>query len=179
MKHGDTTFLQLLGNYTVWRLVRSPDLWAAVIVTVGLCLWSQRVPGVAETAADIGPVLVGVAGGLFSIVLAALAIVAAFGQSPLVVELQRVGRWQNVLFLFFWDSALAIASIVCSVVLALTPENEVTASSLSVLVFVALFLFFYAIFAALQLVGVVLRLALYHAQYQVNKSAEKEGRGCD
>lgn len=112
----------------------------------------------------IGVAYISLGAALFGIVLAGLAVVAAFFDRAYVLELRERGTLDQALFGFWWVAALAVVSLLASVSMTVTLYAGSSEAVTAVAVALATALFVSALLEALALVGTLMRHGLYRAE---------------
>jgi hypothetical protein len=112
----------------------------------------------------LGIAYISLGAALFGIVLAGLAVVAAFFDREYATTLRQVGTLRQSLFAFWWVAALAVAAITASIALTVGTYAEAARAITAPLLGLATFLFFAALFEALALVGTTMRHGIYRAE---------------
>ena len=118
----------------------------------------------AGDAVTIALALVSIAAALLGLVLAGLAVVAAFFDPEYVRTLSQRGSLRGALFLFWWVALVAICSVTSSVVLLVTAQATSSRGALAATSAVAAYFFFFTLFETFALVGNVLRHGVYRAE---------------
>ena len=121
----------------------------------------------------LGVAYVSLGAALFGIVLAGLAVVAAFFDREYVGELRAAGTLDQALFGFWWVAALAVASLLMSVALTVAAYADASQEVEAVSLAAATFLFAAALLEALALVGTMMRHGLYRAELASQKEDQE------
>lgn len=128
----------------------------------------------------LGVAYISLGAALFGIVLAGLAVVAAFFDRAYVLELREGGTLDQALFGFWWVAALAVVSLLASVTMTAVVYAKSSEGVTAVALTVATALFVAALLEALTLVGTLMRHGLYRAELMARR--EQSGgrrRGTD
>jgi hypothetical protein len=141
--------------------------WGSVVALAagGGVLWlylAHHLP--ADGLKALGLAYVSLGAALFGIVLAGLAVVAAFFDREYVEELRSHGRLDGALFGFWWVAALAVVSVLASVALTVAAYASASRAVTAVAVTIATVMFVDALVEALTLVGTMMRHGLYRAE---------------
>jgi len=161
----ETRFLPAAAEYGWRNLLLTRSLFVAAILAAGAGLFYRQ--------RDIGPdVVVSGAGSyvalsaaLFGIVLAGLAVIAAFFDPAYVKLLHRAEVLRPSLFAFWWVAFLAVVALVAALVVQYTAGAIHARCIVGTEFTIATFLFLFAIFEALSLVGTVMRHGLWRARW--------------
>lgn len=162
-----STFLAAARNFGYRNLFVTPGIAVALAsgLVLGILYATQLPTGIARVLA-LGYLSLGAA--LLGIVLAGLAVVAAFFDPSYSARLARVGSLTGALFMFWWVAAIAVAAIASSlaslIVFAAVSSQPTRATFLAI----ATTLFFAALLETLALVGTVMRHGLYRAALHKN-----------
>lgn len=101
---------------------------------------------------------------LFGIVLAGLAVVAAFFDRDYVSQLRKAGTLGDALFGFWWVAAITVAAVLTSVGLTAAAFAGASKPVMAVALAVATTLFVASLGEALSLVGTIMRHGLYRSE---------------
>lgn len=101
---------------------------------------------------------------LFGIVLAGLAVVAAFFDRDYVSQLREAGTLGDALFGFWWVAAITVAAVLTSVGLTVATFAGASKPVTAVALAVATTLFVASLGEALSLVGTIMRHGLYRSE---------------
>lgn len=170
-----TRFWRAAKRYGWWNLVGT---WGTLLALLagGSALWLYLAGNLRDDGLKaLGVAYISLGAALFGIVLAGLAVVAAFFDRDYVNQLREAERLDKALFGFWWVAALAVVSLLTSVVLAVvvyaTASRGVTAVALTV----ATVLFVSALLEALSLVGTLMRHGLYRAELEARGFRVRRG----
>jgi hypothetical protein len=159
-----TKFWAAAKRYGARNLIATPGS-AVALAAGGAILWlylDRSLTGDGLKALAIAYISLGAA--LFGIVLAGLAVVAAFFDRDYVRRLREFGTLDQSLFAFWWVAALAVVALLVSVGLTVVAyvgaERGITASVSTI----ATVFFVSAVLEALALVGTLMRHGLYRAE---------------
>jgi len=130
-----------------------------------------------DGAQALGVAYASLGAALFGIVLAGLAVVAAFFDREYVAALREVGSLRVSLFGFWWVAALSVGALVSSVALTVAAFGGASRVVVAVVLTLATVSFFAALLGALELVGTLMRHGLYRAELagrgiRIGRSAE-------
>lgn len=117
----------------------------------------------------LGVAYISLGAALFGIVLAGLAVVAAFFDREYIAELRAAGTLDHALFGFWWVAALAVASLLASVAMTVAVYADASRTVKAVALSVATALFLSAVLEALTLVGTLMRHGLYRAELMARR----------
>lgn len=112
----------------------------------------------------LGVAYISLGAALFGIVLAGLAVVAAFFDRDYVKQLRDAGTLQQSLFGFWWVAAVAVLSLLASVALTVAVYVKGSEPVVAATLALATGLFVAALLEALSLVGTMMRHGLYRAE---------------
>lgn len=101
---------------------------------------------------------------LFGIVLAGLAVVAAFFDRDYVSQLREAGTLGSALFGFWWVAAITVGAVLISVGLTVAAFAGASEPVTAVVLGVATTLFVASLGEALSLVGTIMRHGLYRSE---------------
>ena len=101
---------------------------------------------------------------LFGIVLAGLAVVAAFFDRDYVSQLREAGTLGNALFGFWWVAAITVGAVLTSVGLTVAAFAGASEPVTAVVLGIATTLFVGSLGEALSLVGTIMRHGLYRSE---------------
>ena len=101
---------------------------------------------------------------LFGIVLAGLAVVAAFFDRDYVSQLREAGTLGDALFGFWWVAAITVGAVLASVGLTVTAFAGASEPVTAVALGIATTLFVASLGEALSLVGTIMRHGLYRSE---------------
>jgi hypothetical protein len=148
------------------NLFRSRDLLGAVLIGgVGSYFYVRYVPGVGSHTGVAG-YLLSIAASLFGVIIAGFAIVAALVDMSYARGLQRYGsRPYDVLRHFLFEGAVLIASLTGTITYEAIAQavNRTSATAQDVLFGVVVFLFFWGLFGAFDLMRLILSIAVSRA----------------
>lgn len=137
----------------------------AALAATGVVLWlylDQSLKGQGLKA--LGIAYISLAAALFGIVLAGLAVVAAFFDRDYVATLRDAGTLNQSLFGFWWVAALAVTSLIGSVALTVVVYASGGRTATAIALGAATAMFLFALLEALTLVGTLMRHGLYRAE---------------
>lgn len=112
----------------------------------------------------LGVAYISLGAALFGIVLAGLAVVAAFFDRDYVRQLRVAGSLHQSLFGFWWVAGIAVVSLLASVVLTTAIYSNASEPVVGAALAFATGLFVAALLEALSLVGTMMRHGLYRAE---------------
>lgn len=143
------------------------------LVAAGALVWLYLDECIGTAAVKaLGIAYTSLGAALFGIVLAGLAVVAAFFDREYVAKLREAGTLSHALFGFWWVAALAVAALVASVALTVAAYADAARGVTAAVLGVATTLFFAALFEALGLVGTMMRHGLYRAELAEHRDVE-------
>lgn len=159
-----TRFWRAAKRYGWWDLVGT---WGSGLglLAGGVVLWLYLSHNLSSDGLKaLGVAYVSLGAALFGIVLAGLAVVAAFFDREYVEQLRDAGTLDKALFGFWWVAALTVASLLASVGLTVVMFAWASRAVTAVAVTAATVLFVAALLEALGLVGSLMRHGLYRAE---------------
>jgi len=145
------------------RLLRTKATLAALFLASPFVLLVFTGELAAVGVQTVAVAFLGIGIAVFGIALAGLAIVGGFFDRSYAAVAHRAGLLRDSLFLFWWVAAAAVFAICAAtgaLLVSLVSECE---ALLALVVGASAACFFYALFAALSLVGHLMRQAMYRA----------------
>lgn len=130
-----------------------------------------------EGVKALGVAYLSLGAALFGIVLAGLAVVAAFFDREYVLWLRERGSLRPSFFLFWWVAALAVGALLASVALTVAAYAGHSRPVTATLLTVATVLFVSTLLEALALVGTMMRHGLYRAEFMALDIKVRRGTG--
>jgi hypothetical protein len=170
-----TRFFSAAKRYGLWDLIGT---WGSLLALIagGAVLWFYLEGWLAgDGLKALGVAYISLGAALFGIVLAGLAVVAAFFDRDYVNQLREAGTLDQALFGFWWVAALAVLSLIVSVALTIVAYVDASRSVTAVVLTVATVLFMSAVLEALALVGTLMRHGLYRAESMAREITIKRG----
>jgi len=168
---------------TFWALARTfpggiPGLlkgWtntAAIILAVPVVVLTATGDLDSHALDSLATAYLAAAAALFGVILAGLTVFGAFvAGRTFKVLLDELTRLRDVVTGYYWVAAIAVSSLVATVVLVMLVNATEEKAVWSVAIAVATFLFMSALFNALWLVGFTIRVTLYGAFAEARKRA--------
>lgn len=164
-----TKFWRAARRYGFRDLVLTWGSGVAVVAALGVLVLYLRNSLGDEGLKALGVAYISLGAALFGIVLAGLAVVAAFFDRAYVLELRKGGTLDQALFGFWWVAALAVVSLLASVAMTVAVYAKSSEAVTAVALAVATLLFVAALLEALALVGTLMRHALYRAELMARR----------
>lgn len=174
--YANTKFWTVARRYGWYDLTVTPGSLLGLLAAAGvLFLYLERdLHGAGLQALGVAYISLGAA--LFGIVLAGLAVVAAFFDREYVATLRDAGTLDRALFGFWWVAALAVVSLLCSIALTVVAYTASPKGLTAAAATVATALFVATLLDALALVGTLMRHGLYRAEIAAHETAGRRNR---
>jgi hypothetical protein len=168
-------FVPSARQYGVAHLLwRNRSLWLALLFgsAIPALFATEQLP--AGAGKDLALGILSLAAALFGIVIAALAVVAAFFDKDYALRLDSVGSLQRSLFAFWWVAVVAVGALTAGMAFLITSLATECSTVLAIASAPASVLFFAALFESLSLVSMLMLHGLYRAQEERRQRDEDQ-----
>lgn len=163
-EYARTAFRRAASEYGWWNLIGTWSLVVAALLAGAAALFFRQRNVSTDVVVSVAGSFIALSAALFGIVLAGLAVVAAFFDPTYLRQLHATDTLRRSLFAFWWVAALTVCALVAAVVVQFTAGSIHARCVVGTEFTIATFLFLLAIFEALSLVGTVMRHGLWRAR---------------
>jgi len=165
MNYKETTFLFRLKKFGIKRIFLSTDFLLAFVVAIILSTISYHYNltfMLLEKTSAVYPI---VATGMIALIITSLAIITAIPDDNFIKFLKQAKIYENLLFMFWLISIVAGISIVVDISVYLVYSTITNNMVGLVFLWLSTLLTSYALFAAIQTIGDIIRYGLYRADF--------------